>query len=370
VAREQVKDLIGAFSPSEIIFTGCATESINHALKGVLVPLALRALRGDAKAAQPPHVIVSSIEHPAVVAVVNHLRDVYGVEVTVVGVDSNAMVDQRALEAALQPNTAIVSIMLANNEVGTINPIAELREIVKTYNQQIVFHTDASQACGKMHVDVEALGVDMLTIAGHKMYGPKGVGALYVRAQAAEENELVAKMLPLSVGAPQEQNRRSGTENVALIVGFGRACAVVRRHGRQLYAHAQEMRDLLHERLVELAHGVEGLTLHFNGHRTQRLTNTCSVSFQGVAANDIIARVEKKVALSAGAACHSGKVKTSAVLGAMRIPQSIAMGTLRLSVGKFTTADDVTSAAAIIVTAARGLITHPPAPAADGRVAA
>ncbi|WP_374678405.1 cysteine desulfurase family protein [Piscinibacter sp.] len=321
-ARAQVAGLIGA-QPSEIVLTGCATEANNLALLGL-------ARAADSRMR---HLVISSIEHPAVAAPAQALRD-QGWEVTVVGVDEFGRVSAAEVEQALRPDTALVSVMHANNEVGTLQPIAEIAALTRP--RGILLHTDAAQSVGKLAVNVDALGVDLLTIAGHKFGAPKGIGALYVRAGTP--------ILHLLHGADQERGLRPGTENVALIVALGAACALAAAELPSLSERLRTLRDRLHQRLVA---GAPALQL--NGHREHRLPNTLHVSFPGVTGRALLADAADTVAASLGSACHSEQDAVSGVLAAMGIDAARASGAVRLSVGRTTSTDDVERAAAALV---------------------
>jgi cysteine desulfurase NifS len=327
-AREQVAALLGAIQ-REVIFTSGGTESNNYAIKGAA--LANRE-RGD-------HVITSAVEHPAVTNVVHWLGE-QGFRVTVLPVDGYGQVAPADLEAAIDDETVLVTIMHANNEVGTVQPIAALAEIAHAHGA--LMHTDAAQSVAKIPVDVDALGVDLLSIAGHKLYAPKGIGALHVRDGVA--------LAPLMHGAGHEGGRRPGTENVLEIVGLGMACEAGARDLAQNMAHFRVTRDRLHTGLVE-ALGDEAVRL--NGHPDERLPNTLSLSFRGIEANTLLARIADEVAASAGAACHAGEVDVSAVLQAMEVPVEWAMGTVRFSTGRDTTVTEIDQAVAVVAEAVR-----------------
>jgi cysteine desulfurase len=333
-ARVQVADLLGC-QPGEVIFTSGGTESNNYAIKGAA--LANRQ-RGD-------HIVTTAVEHPAVIEVCKWL-ETQGFRVTVLPVGEYGRVDPADLEKAMTPGTLLVSVMHANNEVGTIQPIAELAEIAHRHGA--LMHTDAAQSMGKIPVKVggagQGLGVDLLSIAGHKLYAPKGIGALYIRTGV--------ELVPLIHGAGHEGGRRPGTENVLEIVGLGKACQVAGRDLERNMAHFREVRDRLHDGLLgEL--GSEAVRL--NGHPDERLPNTLSLSFRGVEANTLLSEVGDEVAASAGAACHADEVDVSAVLEAMRVPVEWAMGTVRFSVGRDTTAADVDRAVEVVAAAVRRL---------------
>ncbi len=325
-ARAQVAGLL-ACRPSEVIFTSGGTENNNYAIKGVAL--------GNPE--QKGHIITSAVEHPAVTEVCNWLES-RGFRITVLPVDAHGLVDPADLERAITPDTLLVTVMHANNEVGTIQPVAELAEIA--HEHDALMHTDAAQSVGKIPVKLDALDVDLLSIAGHKLYAPKGIGALYVRGGVQ-----LAKLLH---GAGQEGGRRPGTENVLEIVGLGQACQVAGRDLEENGAHFQAVRDRLYEGLLrELGDGV----VRLNGHPDKRLPNTLSLSFRGVEANTLLAEIGEKVAASAGAACHAAEVDISAVLGAMEVPVEWAMGTVRFSVGRGTTAEEVDQAVKIVAEA-------------------
>ena len=329
-ARAQVAALLGC-QPAEVIFTSGGTESNNYAIKGVA--LAYRE-RGN-------HIVTSAVEHPAVVEVCRWL-ETQGFRVTVLPVDADGLVDPADLERAIAPDTLLVTVMHANNEVGTIQPIAELAEIAHRYGA--LMHTDAAQSVGKIPVNVDALNVDLLSVAGHKLYAPKGIGALYIRG--------TVRLTRLLHGADHEAGRRPGTENVLEIVGLGQACQVAGRDLEKNQAHFRAMRDRLHEGLQREL-GEESARL--NGHPEKRLPNTLSLSFRSVEANTLLSEIGEQVAASAGAACHADGVDVSAVLEAMRVPVEWAMGTVRFSVGRATTAEEIDRAAAIVVEAVRRL---------------
>jgi len=325
-AREAVAALIGA-QAAEIVFTGSATEANNLALLGV----------ARAMPAHRRHLIVSAVEHPAVMQPALHLRD-EGWELTVLAVDAYGRIALDDLRAALRPDTALVSVMHANNEVGTIQPVAGIAALARANGT--LLHTDAAQSAGKLTLNVDELGVDLLTLAGHKFYGPKGIGALYVRRGTS--------IKPILFGADQEHGLRPGTENVAQIVGVGETARLARHRLPQTTQHFAALRDDLHRRL---AVGVPGLIL--NGHPQQRLPNTLHVSFPGVSGRDLLAASE--VAASVGSACHSDADAVSGVLAAMGCDPARARGAVRLSVGFPTSAREIDLAASSLVEAWRAL---------------
>jgi cysteine desulfurase len=279
--------------------------------------------------------VTSAIEHPAVMQPCRRLQE-DGWDVSIVPVDGDARLDLAALPRALRDDTALVTIMHANNEVGTVQDIVEIAKLA--HARGALVHTDAAQSVGKIPVDVDALGVDLLTIAGHKFYATKGVGALYVRRGT--------RIRPLVVGADHEQGVRPGTENVPAIVGLGEAARLARERLGSARVQLRHMRDLLHRVLAE---GVAGLTL--NGHPEQRLPNTLNVSFPGVSGRALLHTVEADVAASVGSACHSESEAVSGVLAAMGIGSRRAMGAVRLSVGLFTTESEIRHAAQAVVRA-------------------
>jgi cysteine desulfurase len=313
------------------LFTSGGTYSNKQAIKGAAL-----ARRGKGN-----HVITSSVEHPAVTEVCRWL-ETQGFRLIVLPVDGYGLVQPSDLEAAIGPDTVLVTVMLANNEVGTIEPVAELAEIA--HRHEALMHSDAAQAVGKIPVDVDALGVDLLSVAGHKLYGPKGVGALYIRAGL--------ELVPVLHGAGQEGGRRPGTESILHIVGLGKACEVAGRDMERNRAHMLSLRDRLHEGLVRVL-GPQGARL--NGHPERRLPNTLSLSFRGVEANALLSEIGDRVAASAGAACHAGGVDVSAVLRAMDVPVDWAMGTIRFSVGRETTTEEVDQATEVVTAAVRRL---------------
>ncbi len=326
-ARRQVAGLIGAHE-REIVFTGCATEANNLAIAGA----------AWARSEKGRHLITSRIEHPSVAAPFRRLQ-AQGWEVTVLPVDAYGRVDPANLAAALRPDTALVSVMHANNEVGTIQPVAEMARLARRHGA--LFHTDAAQSVGKIVVNVDELAVDLLTLAGHKFYAPKGVGALYVRTGTP--------LTPVLVGAGQEHGLRPGTENVPYIVGLGSAAESARRTLPELSRQLRRVRDTLHDGLLE---AVAGLAL--NGHPVERLPNTLNVSFPDVSGRDLLAHVEA-VAASVGSACHEDEDTVSGVLAAMGISLIRARGAIRLSTGRFTTVEQAREACNSLVAAWRSL---------------
>jgi cysteine desulfurase len=327
-ARRQVAALIGC-APADLVFTSGATEANNTVLKGV----ALGRRRG--------RIITAATEHPSVLNPCLFL-DSLGFGVTILPVDGAGRLDPDDVRRALTPDTILISIMHANNETGTLQPLAEIGALAREAG--VLFHTDAAQSVGKIKVDVRELPVDFLTVAGHKFYAPKGVGALYVRPGAAAN-----AFLPLLHGASQEGGRRAGTENVPYMVALGEASRLARERLDADAAHLKTLRDLLHNRLRA---GFPGLVL--NGPEAARLPNTLNVSFPGLSGCDLMAGVPE-VAASLGSACHAGREAISPVLAAMGVAPEIARGAVRFSVGRYTTAAQVEEAAALLLNQARAL---------------
>jgi cysteine desulfurase len=319
--RRQVADLLGA-QPDEILFTSGGSEANNHALKGVV----FGQLQGT-------HVITSAVEHPATLAPCEFLRRL-GCRVTILPVDRQGCVDPQAVRQALDRRTTLISIMHANNEVGTLQPIREIAALAHEHG--VLVHTDAAQSIGKIPVNVQELGVDLLSVAGHKLYAPKGVGALFVRRGV--------KLEPLLHGAGQEAGRRAGTENVPYVVALGAACAVAQQSLPQTTEGLRHLRDRLWEKL----HASLGDRVILNGHPEQRLPNTLNMSFAGHVGASLLEKVPE-IAASTGSACHEGRVCLSPVLRAMGVPPQLGQGAVRLSVGRFTTEEEIGRAAAALV---------------------
>lgn len=314
-ARLKVAKLIGA-DASELIFTSGGSESDNFAIKGAAYQL---KHRGN-------HIITSSIEHLAVLSPCKKLEK-EGFKVTYIPVDSCGVVDVKELRAAITKETMLISIMLANNEVGTIQPVAEIGRLAK--ENRILFHTDAIQAAGKLNVDVNALGVDILSLSAHKLYGPKGVGALYLRKRASIE--------PLILGGHHERNLRAGTENVAGIVGFGKAAEIASAEMESQNKALISLRDRLYGGILKNIDEVQ-----LNGHPTQRLSNTLNVSFEYLEGESIILSLDLEgVAVSTGSACTSGSLEPSHVLLAMGVSPQTSQGSIRFSLGRINTDEDI-----------------------------
>ena len=313
-ARGQVAALLGCTS-DEVIFTSGGSESDNQAIKGIAFA---RRERGN-------HIITSQIEHPAVLNTCRYLEMRHGFEVTYLPVDGDGLVDPAMLEEAITPQTILITLMHANNEVGTLEPLAEIGRMARRHG--IAFHTDAAQSVGKIPVHVEELGVDLLTVVGHKLYAPKGVGALYIRRGTALD--------PLIHGAGHEGGRRAGTENVPYAVALGTACALA---GDQLVGQTERWLTL-RERLLN---GLEARVgpVKVNGHPERRLPNTLNICVPGVVGEEVLARAPG-VAASTGSACHAGLTEPSPVLLAMGIEPALALEALRLSLGRWTTEEEI-----------------------------
>lgn len=311
-ARRQVADLLGSL-PEEIVFTSGGTESNNHAIKGTYFAL---QEKGN-------HVITTAVEHPAVLEPCRFLERI-GAKVTVLPVDETGWVHPDDVRRAVTPGTILISVMHANNEVGTVQPIEEIANVAR--EKGVAFHTDAAQSVGKIPARVGDLGVDLLSVAGHKLYGPKGVGVLYIRKGTRLE--------PLLHGAGHESGRRAGTENVPLAVGLGKACELARDLGGM--ERIKTLRDRLHHGLMEKF----GDRISLNGHPTMRLPNTLNVNFMGFTGSEILSRLDG-IAASTGSACHSGSVHLSPILRAMGISPETGRGAVRFSLGRSTTAEEI-----------------------------
>jgi len=323
-AREQVARLV-ACKPDEITFTSGGTESNNHAIIGI----AFAHIRKGS------HIVASRIEHPAVLETLQYLKERFGFEITHLQVDKYGMVDPSDVERAITGRTVLVTIMHANNEVGTIEPIEEIGKITK--ERGVLFHTDAAQTCGKIGVDINKLGVDLLSLAGHKLYAPKGVGALFIR-----RGTVLDKFVH---GAGQEQGRRAGTENVPYIVGLGKACQIASDSFHEYGERVKILRDRLHCNLLD---GLGEDRTILNGHPEKRLPNTLNVSVQGIVGEELLGRTPA-IAASTGSACHAGSTEPSPVLLEMGLTREQALGALRLSLGRWSTNEEIDEAARLIV---------------------
>ncbi|MEJ7652675.1 MAG: cysteine desulfurase family protein [Chloroflexia bacterium] len=318
-ARERVAAVLGC-SPDEVVFTGGGTESINLAIKGLVHA-----------AGEGGHIVTTAIEHHAVLHTVEQLER-EGYETTVLPVSPEGVLDPDEVRRALRPDTRLVSVMLANNEIGTIQPVAEVARICREAG--VLVHSDCVQAAGALNLDVDALGVDSLALSGHKFQAPKGVGVMYLRRGSHIE--------PQSVGGGQESGRRAGTENVAYIVGIAAALERAARRREEYTAHCTALRDSLFERIL-----AETPDARVNGDRTRRLPNNVHVSFRGIEAQGLLMGLDMKgVCASSGSACVSASLSPSHVLEAIGVPSEYIYGSLRLTVGAATTAEDVDEAMA------------------------
>ncbi len=315
-ARGQVASLINA-QASEIYFTAGGSESDNWAIEGLALKL---KEKGN-------HIITSKIEHHAILHTCEYLEKRHGFEVTYLDVDADGKVKLDELEAAIKDTTILITIMFANNEIGTIEPIKEIAQIAKKH--QVIFHTDAVQALGNVKIDVKELGVDMMSMSSHKIYGPKGVGALYIRKGLIIDN--------LIHGGAQERKRRAGTENIPAIVGFGKACELAENNFENHVKHLVRLRD-------KLIDGIEKAIpqTKVNGHRQDRLPGNANFAFKYIEGEGMLLLLDHVgIAGSSGSACTSGSLDPSHVLLAIGLPHEIAHGSLRLTVGDFTTDEDI-----------------------------
>ena len=315
-AREQVAKLIGA-EPKEIIFTSGATEGDNLALKGVA---SMYAGKGN-------HIITVATEHKAVIDTCKHLEKT-GIEVTYLPVDHDGRIDLNQLEAAIKPSTVLIAVMYANNETGVIQGIPAISSVARMH--KVLFFCDATQAVGKIPVNVQEDGIDILTCSAHKLYGPKGVGAIYVRRRDPR-----VRLTPLIDGGGHERGIRSGTLNVPGIVGFGKACAISQERLYEDMEHTGRLRDKLEDALLQL----QDVTV--NGIRSTRLPNTTNLSFKNVEGTGLMLQFNKDIAVSSGSACTSASIEPSYVLKAMGIDDAAAHGSLRFSIGRFTTEEEI-----------------------------
>ena len=329
-AREQTAKLIGAAS-EEILFTSGGTESNNTVLKGLFY-----------RSPRPFHMITTRVEHPAIINPALFLMTQQGADVTFVHADGQGLVDPEDIRRAIRPETRLVSVMLANNETGVIMPVAEIGRITREHG--LYLHTDAAQALGKIPVDVSVLGVDFLSLAGHKLYAPKGVGALYIRQGLELE--------PLLHGAGQESGRRAGTENVMLVAGLGAACTLAREKLPEEGPRLARLRDKLY---TELKAVIPDLVLV--GHPEKRLPNTLNICLPGFNGAEVLTRA-LEIRASTGSACHAGLVRVSPVLQAMGVPTEVAQGALRLTLGRSNTDEQVVEAVRALARAVQVLAGH------------
>jgi cysteine desulfurase len=316
LAREQVAILIGA-DPVEIVFTSGATEGDNLALKGVFE---LYAAKGN-------HIITVATEHKAVLDSCHHIER-QGGDITWLPVDHDGLIDLRQLEAAIRPTTVLISVMYANNEIGVLQPIKAVSEIARRHG--VLFFSDATQAVGKIPVDVNRDGIDLLTLSAHKLYGPKGIGALYTRRRAPR-----ARLTAQMDGGGHERGMRSGTLNVPAIVGLGKACELCAAEMDQEAKRLALLRDRLETGLLQIHGSV------VNGSRVHRLPHTTNISFQDVDGEALLAGLGKDIALSSGSACTSASMEPSYVLKALGLDDNLAHSSLRLGLGRWTTAEEV-----------------------------
>ncbi len=314
-AREQVARLINC-SPAEVVFTSCGSEGDNMALKGTVAAL---QDKGN-------HIITTAVEHPAVLETCQFLEK-NGCDVTFLPVDGDGMIDLKQLEDAITEKTILISVMWGNNETGTLFPVEEVGRIARKH--KVRFHTDAVQAVGKIPVDVQKAGVDLLVLSGHKIGAPKGVGAIYIRRGT--------RMTPLIHGGHQERNRRAGTHNVAGIVGLGMACELAGQKLEENAGRMARLRDKLEQGILDQIPDVK-----VNGHRTQRLPNTLNISFAYIEGESLLLNFDMKgVAASSGSACTSGSLEPSHVMGAMGVDVALAHSSTRFSLGPDSKEEDV-----------------------------
>ena len=321
-ARAQVAQLLGC-APEEIIFTGGGSESDNLAIRGVALA---RRQRGN-------HIITQETEHPAVLNTCKALERHHSFRVTYLPVDGYGCVNPADVESAIDEHTVLITIMHANNETGTLQPLTEIAEIA--HRNGVLLHSDAAQSVGKIPTRVNELGVDLLTIAGHKLYAPKGIGALYVREGIQLE--------PVIYGGGQEGGRRAGTENIAYMVALGAACVLAKEQLGESQSRLRQLRDGLQQSLEERLPGM----VHLNGHSTVRLPNTLNVSVDRVIGEEVLAATPG-IASSTGSACHEGSTEPSAVLMAMGLSRNRALGALRLTLGRWSTAEEMAQAAVLL----------------------
>jgi cysteine desulfurase len=317
-AREEIAKLIGARDPKEVVFTSGGTEAINLALKGVAE---MYREKGN-------HIVTTTIEQRATLDVCKRLER-QGFEVTYVPVGRDGLVDVEAVRAALTDKTILISIMFANNEIGTIQPVAELGKLAK--EKGIIFHTDATQAVGKIPVDVEAMGIDLLSATAHMLYGPKGVGALYVR----RKNPRV-RLAPMLDGGGHERGMRSGTVPVPLVVGFGKAAEICREVMGEESKRLAALRDRLQEQIVSKVDEA-----YVNGHATRRLPHNLNISFAYVEGESVLMGLNREAALASGSACTSATLEPSYVISALGVDSELAHSSIRFGLHRFSTEEEV-----------------------------
>jgi cysteine desulfurase len=315
-SREQVANLIGAADPNEIVFTSCGSESDNWAIRGVL-----------AKQPDKKHIVTTRVEHEAVRNLC-HLLENDGYEVTWLGVNNGGELDLDDLRAALRPDTALVSIMLANNETGVLFPIEDAGRIVRQ-SSEAVFHVDGVQAVGKIQIDLKSTAVDLFALSGHKLHAPQGIGALYIRKGIS--------LPPWIVGGGQEQGRRAGTSAVPNIVALGAACKLAREHDE--HARIERLRNRLEDEILKT---IPNARLNGVADRSKRLPNTSNISFAYVDGQNILMHLDQAgICVSTGSACHSATQESSPTLRAMNVPYPVAQGSIRFSVGRYNTEEEI-----------------------------
>lgn len=323
-ARGKVKDFLNAQSEREILFTSCGTESANTAIRGVL------AMNKNKR-----HLITTKVEHPCVLNVYKMLEK-QGYRVDYIGVNSNGELDLEELSNSISDDTALVSVMFANNETGVINPVAKISEIIKSKNPNTKFFVDGVQAAGKIPIDVQACGIDMLGISGHKFHAPKGVGALYVNSKTI--------VTPLIIGGHQERGKRAGTENVPYIVGLGKACELVQDNLRYEATEVKRLRDKLENGILKKV-----FNARLNTGIANRVPNTTNIGFEYVEGELILLHLsDMGICASSGSACTSGSLEPSHVLRAMNVPFTAIHGSIRFSLSKYTTEKDIDYVTSVI----------------------
>lgn len=325
-AREQVTNFLKAEN-EEIVFTSGGSESNNQAIIGT----------SFANIKKGRHIITSQIEHPSVFETLQYLKEKHGFEITYLPVDKQGIVSPIDVERTITSKTVLITIMHANNEVGTLEPIKRIGLIAK--DKGVIFHTDGAQSCGKIEVNVKDLNVDLLTIAGHKIYAPKGIGTLYIRT-GTNVNKFIH-------GPGQEKGRRAGTENVPYIVGLGQACEIASRSVDDFGRSVKILRDKLQKNIVD---GLGKDVVKLNGHPKKRLPNTVNLSFRDTIGWELLEQLPE-IAASTGSACHEGLNKPSKVLLAMGVPKSWILGSLRFSLGRWSTKEEVNKASQLIINA-------------------
>ena len=338
-SRKYISDLLEC-SQKEIFFTSGGTESNNLALLGTV------------RLHQTGHIITSSIEHPSVFNTVRHLES-RGFEVTYIDADSTGTVRPEEISKAVRKNTILISIMHSNNETGVLQPIEDIGALAKKH--AIPFHVDAAQSIGKSYFTLRNSSIDILTVVPHKFYGPKGIGALYIRSGC--------NVLPLMFGADHEMGLRPGTENVPGIAGFAKACQLTMSDLKLRVSNTSHLREILFQKLL---YGIPDIVL--NGHKTNRLPNTLTIGTPGIPSDDLVKKLNDQVAISSGSACHSGKQMPSRVLKSMGLSDREALSSIRLSVGKDNTEDEIQKAAEIIVSAVHDLRKNTPIKSLDARL--